>query len=108
MAVTTAVDLATALGVDDAARLHVVCTALVDRYAPGAPDDVKSEALVRAAGWLHGHTPAASAVGSVKAGEDVDVRFRNPAASALRASGAAALLSTWRVRRAVRAEAVTS
>lgn len=109
MAVISAGDLATALSIADATRLHAVCSALVERYAPGAPDDVKSEALIRAAGWLHGQTPAMLPIRVLDVGGDaVKIEPRTPAASALRASGGAALLSLWRVRRAVRAAEVAS
>ena len=55
MAVTiTAAQLAEAVGVDSttAARLLAVAAALVERYAPDAPDAVANEAVIRTAGWL--------------------------------------------------------
>ena len=40
-----------------AARLGPVVAALVERYASGAPTAIKDEAVIRAAGWLHGNKP---------------------------------------------------
>ncbi len=108
MAITlTDAALAAALSTDapTAARLLPVATALVDRHAPGAPEAIANEAAIRTAGWLFGSPPALTAHRSIEAGGDaVKIEPRNPAASALRASGAAALLSPWRIRRAVRSE----
>ena len=59
MAVTlTADDLRSALGADAAlagrvASIHAACTARINRYAPGAPDAVATEALVLYAAWLY-------------------------------------------------------
>lgn len=69
----------------DAVRLRPVVQALVEKYAPGAPDAVKDEAAIRAAGYLLDAPPAPSGAGH---------------AAALRNSGATGLLSPWRVRRA--------
>ena len=55
MAVTlTDPDLAAALAVNDAlaSRLRSVAVALVERYAPDAPEAVQNEAAIRCAGWL--------------------------------------------------------
>ena len=86
--------------------LHKVCTALIENYAPGAPDSVKSEALCRVAGYLHGYDGSAAALQQIQitgsSGAAVDLKFRSACGSALRCSGASALLSPWRVRRAVR------
>ena len=109
MAVIDAATLAGELGVMDATRLHSVCLSLIERYAPGAPDDVKSEALIRMAGYLHASDGAMAMFQQIQitgsAGAAVDLRFRSACQSAMRCSGAAALLSPWRVRRAVRAVA---
>ena len=86
--------------------LHAVCTALIEAYAPGAPDAVKSEALCRAAGYLRTSDGSAAVFQQIQitgsSGTAVDLKFRSACGSALRCSGAAALLSPWRVRRAVR------
>ena len=100
MAVTIdAAALATATGSDNATatRLLPVVMALVNRYAPAAPDAVANEAAIRAAAWLIEH-PAAS-VRSESAG-DISTSYAPTMTSALRASGAMSLLSGWRIRRA--------
>ena len=100
MAVTlTAEEVATATGAPeaDAVRLLEVAAALVERFAPDAPEPVQDEAAVRVAGWLHGMPH--SSIGSERAGE-LEVGYMRSHLSALRHSGAMALLSTWKVRRA--------
>ena len=99
MAVTvTATALAQALGVNQALadRLLPVAVALVEKYAPGAPSAIQDEAAVRCAGWL-AEQPAA-AVTSEATG-DIATRYAINNVSALRHSGAMALLSGWKVRR---------
>ena len=66
-------------------RLLGVASALVSVYAPNAPDAIANEAAVRLAGYLFDQ-PTAPA--------------RSSHANALRNSGAAALLASWRVQRA--------
>ena len=74
-------------------------SALVERYASGAPTSIKNEATVRAAGWMR-QAPAADVmptdVGVVK------LTWR-PSASrnVMRSSGAAGLLAPWRRPRAL-------
>ena len=100
MAVTiTETELAEALGVNQALadRLHPVAVALVERYAPDAPEAIQNEAAIRCAGWL-ADTPAPS-LQSEQYG-DVAVTWAPGQLSALRHSGAMALLSPWKVRRA--------
>ena len=111
MALITAADLRADLGLsadnpDDvktAARLHAVALAAVNGYAPGAADDLKNEAIIRTAAYLHSDDPAVRPLRRMEVGEAVNLEPRAPG-SALRLSGAAALLSPYRVRRAVRAE----
>ena len=98
MAVTlTAPALAEALDINPAVaeRLLAVSKQLVTDYAD-APDPVSDEAVIRCAGWLYGRTPGVSEV------EIGDYRERFPAGqlSALRHSGAMALLSSYKRRRA--------
>ena len=100
MAVTiTEAQLAEALGVNQALadRLRPVAVALVERYAPAAPEAIQNEAAVRCAGWL-ADTPAASL--QAEQFGDVSVTWAPGQLSALRHSGAMALLSPWKVRRA--------
>ena len=92
--------LKTALGEsDDAAaqRLGSVAAELVERYAPAAPQPVKNEAVIRTAGWLRDQPSVALR------SEDVgplSVSYATTHVSALRHSGAMALLSPFKVRRA--------
>ena len=58
-------------------------TAIIEAYAPDAPDAVANAALVRLAGWLWDSDPSEDRTGR-----------------ALQNSGAAALLSIWRRQRA--------
>ena len=100
MAVTiTAAQLAEAVGVDSttATRLLAVATELVTRYAPDPPDSVANEAAIRTAGWL-AEMPRA-AITSESEG-DIRTSYAPTMLSALRHSGAMALLSPWKIRRA--------
>ena len=72
----------------DAARLLPVVAALVDAEADGAPAAVANEAAIRTAGWLR---QSAVTLGQLD-------QLRAHATSAVRASGARALLGPW-VRR---------
>ena len=90
-----------AIGDDlDDARVQALgsaAAALVERYAAGAPDPIKFEAVIRCAGWL-AEQPAA-AVRSESTG-DISTSYAPTMQSALRHSGSMALLSPWKVRRA--------
>ena len=100
MAVTiTATELAEAVGVDSttAIRLLAVAAALVGRYAPDAPGAIADEAAIRTAGWL---TEMPSAAITSESEGDIRTSYSPTMQSALRHSGAMALLSPWRVRRA--------
>lgn len=100
MSVTiTAAALVEAIGTDSAtaARLLPVATELVNRYAPTAPDAIGNEATIRCAGWL-AEQPSA-AIRSETEG-DIGTTYAPTHTSALRHSGAMALLSPWKVRRA--------
>ena len=74
-------------------------SALVERYAAGAPTAIKNEATVRAAGWMR-QAPAADVmptdVGVIK------LTWRpTESRNALRSSGAGGLLAPWRRPRAL-------
>ena len=95
--------LALALGVPNAegARLLPLATALVAAYLRGATDcpaEIYDESIIRTAGHVRARSPAhMSDGGRVKtSGTQIDVTAG--ARSAVRASGAAALLGPW-VRR---------
>ena len=80
-----------------AAQLLAVASALVEQYAPGAPVALQNEAAVRFAGYL-----AQSDFGAIPK-ESIGPRsvdYVTNHANAWRNSGAAMLLSRWRVRRA--------
>ena len=89
-----------ALGEDDdniTARLGATAAALVERYAPAAPETIKCEAVIRTAGWLR----QAPSYGARSESEgDIRTGYTPSATGALRASGAMALLSPWKIRRA--------
>ncbi len=92
--------LKAALGEDDdatAQRLGASAAALVERYAPDAPHPVKNEAVIRCAGWLLG---APSNGVRQEAVGPLSVEYAPSMFSALRHSGAMALLSPFKVRRA--------
>ena len=80
-----------------AAELGAVASAMVEQYAPRAPGALKDEAVLRFAGYL-----AQSDFGTI-AKEGIgprDVEYVTNHASAFRNSGAAMLITRWRVRRA--------
>ena len=98
MAITAAeIAAETGVSVARAGKLVVAATALVERYAPEAPEAIRDEATIRTAGWL-AEQPA-GAVRSESVG-DISTAFAPAMTSALRHSGAMALLSPWKVRRA--------
>lgn len=77
--------------------LGMVASALVERYAPDAPQEIKDESVIRCAGYI-----AQSDYGSIQS-ETIgprDVTYRTQHAGFFRNSGAAALLAPWRVYRA--------
>ena len=99
MAVTiTATELAEAIGTDatTATRLLAVATELATRYAPAAPTAIANEAVIRTAGWL-AEQPSASITSETEG--DIRTSYAVTMLSALRHSGAMALLSPWKVRR---------
>ena len=78
-------------------RLGSTAAALVEAFAPGAPQPVKNEAVIRTSGWLAEQPTAAVRSESVGA---ISSSYAPTHMSALRHSGAMALLSPWKVRRA--------
>ena len=65
-------------------RLMSVGTARAEKYAPEAPDDVTDEAVIRFCAYLFDQPTSAAGIGY---------------SAAWRNSGAASLLSPWKVRR---------
>lgn len=103
MAVTITVDeLIAAIGnPPNAARgasLLAVATERVMRYAPDAPGPMQDEAVIRFAGYLHG-SDYGGIVSETSVGS-ATVTYAQNHADAFRRSGAAGLLSPWRIRRA--------
>ena len=91
-------DLRSALGADAAlagrvASIHAACTARINRYAPGAPDAVATEALVLYAAWIYQSGAQRRSV-FPEEGSPTNV------ARAFLLSGAQGLLSSWRRPRA--------
>ena len=70
---------------------------MVEQYAPGAPQALKDEAVIRFAGYLAGSDFGGIAKEGIGPKE---VEYTVNHAAMFRNSGAAALLSRWRVRRA--------
>ncbi len=95
----TAQTLAAGLSVpqDRATTLLATVTALVERYAPDAPEAVRDEAALRAAGWLY--SAPANGIRRRSVGP-LDASYSPNNHAALRHSGAMALLSPWKQRRA--------
>ena len=82
---------------DRANALGATASALVESYAPSAPQAVKNESTIRTAGYLTEHPSAAVRQDTVG---DVTVGYAAGNVSALRHSGAMSLLSPWKKRRA--------
>ena len=79
-----------------AERVLPVVSALVERYASGAPEAVQNEAAIRCAGWLADHPMSARMSEEVGA---ISTSYAVGSLSALRHSGGMALLTPWKVRR---------
>ena len=91
------------LAADDAAdaeRVMAVASAMVERYAPTAPQSAKNEAVIRCAGALV--QSDFGGIASESIGDRTVAYTPQPAGgwSPFRRSGAMGLLSPWRVRRA--------
>ena len=82
---------------DHAPRVLSVATARVSRYAPGAPEEIANEAVIRFAGYL-----AQSDYGGISEETVGPMTVKRPVnhAAMFRNSGAAGLLAPWRAHRA--------
>ena len=92
---------------DRAAALGEAGSAMVERFAPDAPQAIRNEAVIRAVGWMHARRPnplQAITTGNLRL--DHRERFYSP--DAMRNSGARSLLTPWRTRRALPAEEAES
>lgn len=87
------------LGVEEnrASKLRDVAADAVMLFAPDAPEETANEAVIRMAGWLWERR---SGLGAVSSAEGVTILPLPGAPSALRASGAAAILAPHRSHRA--------
>ena len=93
-------DLRSALGADVTLQarvdsIHAAASARILRYAPGAPDAVKTEALVLYAAWIYQSGAQARSVFPTD-GEGPPVNVSR----AFLLSGAQGLLASWHVPRA--------
>lgn len=88
---------------DRAAALGEAASALVERFAPDAPQPIKNEAVIRLSGWMHAREPKPVQSVSVESIR-LDFRERFFAPNAMVNSGARSLLMPWRVRRALPVE----
>ena len=91
---------------DQVAALGATAAALVERFAPDAPQPVKNECVIRVAAYLLAKRPEKYAKISVGAIQ-LESRPERTYPDAMRNSGARALLSPWRARRALAVEAVS-
>ena len=84
-----------------AQRLGPVGSDLVEKYSPHAPQDVRDEAVILVSAWIGHQTSGLTPGLEIKAGGITLSRRRyRGEISALRHSGAMALLSPWKIRRA--------
>ena len=81
-----------------ASRFGPVAGELIQRYAPGAPQAVKNEAAIRIIGWLKDQPAFALRRTENERGQEVEYQTAQNM-SALRHSGAMALLTAWKIRR---------
>ena len=95
MAVISAAELRAVLGADVALQarvdsIHAAASARINRYAPGAPDAVATEALVLYAAWIY--------QSGAQARQVLPADGEGPPVNVSRAfllSGAQGLLSSW-------------
>ena len=99
-AVSAAVGATSAADVERVRMARAAAVELVQRYAPAAPPAVQDEAVVRCCGYLVHNMIGAVAESTTDQGAAVR-RLTTSGRSALRHSGALALLSAWKVRRAL-------
>lgn len=84
---------------EDACHLGAAASAMIEKEAPGAPQAIKDEAVIRFAGYL-----SQSDFGGVESETSVggkEAHYFKPPASAFRYSGSKGLLAPWRVRGAL-------
>ena len=87
----------TSLTDDRAAALGMTASALVENYASNAPQAIKNEAVIRCAGYLRQSDYGGILKESIG---PLDREYVVNHSALFRNSGAAALLSPWKIRRA--------
>ena len=109
MALIAASRIATIIGsgidVERAGELLTAATARVEQYAPDAPESIKNEAIIRLCGYAFESTTYGGfgAIREMRTGDSTHAPVTTHAAMFTR-SGAAGLLSPYRVRRAGKIE----
>ena len=88
---------ATGLDTATATRLLPVATRIVEDYAVSAPSELQDEATIRLSGYL-ASTPWGAAQSETVG--PMTISYQSNDAAAFRNSGAAALLTRYRIRRA--------
>ena len=84
---------------DEINRIGEAVAALVEREAPGAPEAIKTEAVIRLSGYIF-HTTKSQGFAKESLGpRSVEYSTDNHAAM-FRNSGAKGLLASWKIRRA--------
>ena len=89
---------------DRAAALGEAASALVERFAPDAPQAVRNEATLRVAAHILHREPKPIQGITLTSGFRLDLRERFFAPNAMTNSGARSLLMPWRLRRALPVE----
>ena len=88
---------------DRVAALGEAASAMIERFAPDAPDEIRNEATLRCAAWMHAREPK-PLQGLNIGGMRLDFRERFYSPHAMVNSGARAILEPWRTRRALPVE----
>lgn len=99
--IISADELAGIIGAElgEAERLRAVALAVIQKYSCSAPNEIMNEAVIRFSGYLA--ASEASGYGAYKqVSMGVDIGLQHLHGPMFRNSGAAALLSPWKVRRA--------
>ena len=105
--IKTSIGGASNLSDDRAAALGEAASALVERFAPDAPQAIRNEATIRVAARILHREPKPIQGVTLPSGFRFDFRERFFAPNAMVNSGARALLLPWRVRRALPIEDTT-
>ena len=80
-------------------RIGAATAAMIEREAPGAPDPIKTEAVIRLAAYIYFTTKSQGFV-SDSLGPKSTTYSQGNHADMFRRSGAKGMLSPWKIRRA--------